>query len=192
MKNPTQHPVHELLQARWSPYEFDANAAVNNSDLKSIFEAARWAMSAYNAQPWRYIVANRATNEALWHEVLSTLVEPNQNWAKHVPVLALGMININFPHDGSSNPVALHDLGAASAFLTLEATARGLVVHQMSGIVAEKVTSTFSLPDTIQPATALAIGYSGKNDALDNAYASRDEKPRERKPFSEIILRGEL
>lgn len=192
MKNPTDHPVHDLLQARWSPYSFDADRPVETETLASLFEAARWAMSAYNAQPWRYIVANRATDEALWHQVLSTLVEGNQPWAKHVPVLALGCVETRFEANGEPNPTARHDLGAASACLTFEATARGLVVHQMSGIVHDRVRETFSLPDTVEPVTALAIGYAGSNPALDSDYAKRDDGKRSRKPFSEIILRGSL
>lgn len=192
MKNPTNHPIHELLSSRWSPYTFDADKSVEPDDLRSLFEAARWAMSAYNAQPWRYIVANRATDEALWNQVLACLVEGNRPWAMHAPVLALGLTQQNFEHNGKPNGTAQHDLGAASAHLTIEATSRGLVVHQMSGILADTIRSNFDLPDKLQPLTALAIGYAGPNEKLEADFAKRDERPRERKPFSDIVLRGEL
>lgn len=192
MKNPTNHPVNELLADRWSPYAFDAAKPVETAVLRSLFEAARWAMSCFNAQPWRYIVANRATDEAMWNQVLDTLADGNRPWAMHVPVLALGLADLNFEHNGKHNSAALHDLGAASAFLTIEANSRGMVVHQMAGILPDKIRSTFSIADSVQPLTALAIGYAGTNPALDEEYAKRDARPRERKPFSEIILRGNL
>lgn len=192
MKNPTDYPVHEVIGDRWSPYAFDANKTVDSAVLRSLFEAARWAMSSNNVQPWRYIVADRATDGALWNQVLDCLAEGNRPWAQHVPVLALGLAELNFEHNGKPNPTALHDLGAASAFLTIEATSRGLVVHQMAGILPDKIRSTFSIADTAQPLTALAIGYEGSNPELDETYARRDARQRERKPFSEIILRGNL
>lgn len=192
MKNPTNHPVNELLSDRWSPYAFDTKKSVDTVVLQSLFEAARWAMSSNNVQPWRYIVAHRATDEDLWNQVLDCLAEGNRPWAQHVPVLALGLAELNFEHNGKPNPTALHDLGAASAFLTIEATSRGLVVHQMAGILPDKIRSTFSIADTVQPLTALAIGYAGPNPELDETYAKRDARQRERKPFSEIILRGNL
>lgn len=188
MKNPTDNPIHALLESRWSPYGFDNSKPVQSTDLASLFEAARWAMSAYNEQPWRYIVANQDSDKDLWNKILNTLVEGNQPWAKHVPVLALGLVQPDFKKNGSPNPTALHDLGAASAFLTFEAAARGLAVHQMSGILPDVVKSTFSLPDTLRPVTALAIGYAGANNELDDSYAKRDSGSRERIPLDEILL----
>lgn len=192
MKNPNQHPIHELFTQRWSPYAFDASKPVSTEDLQSVFEAARWAMSAYNAQPWRYIVANRHTNEALWNQVLSTLVDGNKPWATHAPVLALGLVQTEFEQTGKPNTTAIHDLGAASAFLTIEATARGLSVHQMSGILPDAVRSTFNVSDQLQPVTGLAIGYAGTNPELDENYAQRDARPRERKPMNEILIKASL
>ena len=192
MKNKTEHPIHELLEARWGPYAFDSNKQVQTEDLNSVFEAARWAMSAYNEQPWRYIVANRASDQALWEQVLSTLVEGNRPWAQHVPVLALGVVQADLERNGKTNPTAVHDLGTASAFLTIEATARGLSVHQMSGILPDAVRLTFSLPDNLQPVTALAIGYAGVNNKLDDSFANRDTRTRDRKPMSDILLNASL
>lgn len=145
-------------------------------------------MSAYNEQPWRYIVANRSTDEALWKKILSSLVEGNRPWAQHVPVLALGLVTPNFEKTGKPNSTATHDLGAASAFLTLEATARGLAVHQMSGILPDVIKTSFPQASTLQPVTALAIGYPGTNDQLDENYANRDKRVRERKLMTDIVL----
>lgn len=192
MKNPTDHPIHDLLAARWSPYAFDPKKTVDSATLHSLFEAARWAMSSYNAQPWRYIVGNRATDESVWNQVHDVLVEGNKPWTTNAPVLALGLAVRDFEHNGQPNKAALHDLGAASASLTFEATSHGLVVHQMIGIDPDKARSVFGIDDSMDAVTALAIGYAGDASAVDEKYAKRDQKKRERKPLSEIIVRGGL
>src|SRR3954451_1297373 len=112
------HPIHELLARRWSPYAF-ADRPVPEDDLRSLFEAARWAASSYNEQPWRYVVATKADPEQ-FARLLSCLVEGNQAWAEAAPVLALGCTSLNFALNGKPNAAAAHDLGIASASLTLE------------------------------------------------------------------------
>src|SRR5690606_15385785 len=116
----TEYPIHELLAKRWSPCAFSAQG-VPEDDLRSLFEAARWAPSSYNEQPWRYIVATKADLEQ-YDRLLSCLVPGNQEWAKTAPVLALGCASLRFDRNGKPNAAALHDLGLASACLTLEAT----------------------------------------------------------------------
>ena len=138
------HPIHELITARWSPYAF-ADRPVAKADLQSLFEAARWAPSSYNEQPWRYIVASKE-NAAEFAKVLSCLVEGNQAWAKAAPVLALGCASLNFERNGTPNAVALHDLGLGSGMLCVEATSRGLSVHQMIGILPDKARELFHIP----------------------------------------------
>ncbi len=133
----SDHPVHELIAARWSPYAF-ATRPVSKADLLSLFEAARWAPSSYNEQPWSYLLATREDPEA-FARMLSCLVEGNRAWAKAAPVLALGCTRLAFARNGQPNAAALHDLGLASANLCLEATARGLAVHQMIGILPDRV-----------------------------------------------------
>lgn len=192
MKNLSDHSIQSLLQARWSPYAFDSSKPVDTEDLSSLFEAARWAMSAYNDQPWRYIVANRKTDSVLWEKILASLVPGNCSWAQYAPVLALGLVSPDFEKTGKPNATAMHDLGAASAFLTIEATARGLAVHQMSGILPDVIRSTFPAAGSLQPVTALAIGYAGANDELDEDIAMRDMRDRIRKPLSEILIHSSL
>ncbi|WP_116364045.1 nitroreductase family protein [Parahaliea mediterranea] len=182
--------IHPLFRQRRSPYQFDPARNVSGTDVDALFEAARWTMSSYNAQPWRYIVGVKAENPALWQAIFEVLVEGNQPWAQHAPVLALGVMETAFEHNGEPNKAAAHDLGAASAFLTLEATARGLVVHQMIGIEPEKAHADFQLGDSQQALTALAIGYAGDNPSLPAAYIERDEAPRQRKPLAEIVRRS--
>src|SRR4051812_25765176 len=173
------HPIHELLAKRWSPYAF-ADRPVPVDDLRSLFEAARWAASSYNEQPWAYIVATKSDPGA-FERLHSCLVEGNQRWAAAAPVLALGCTRLLFNRDGKPNAAAVHDLGLASASLTLEATARGLVVHQMIGILPDKARELYRIPDDVQPVTGLAIGYAADPNTLPENYRQRDLAIRGRK-----------
>lgn len=188
----TDVPIQGILQNRRSFYALDPKRMVSADDLHALFEAARWMMSSYNAQPWRYIVGSRDRSLELWEKIFHVLVEGNQPWAKNAPVLALGIVQHNFEHNGAPNKAAIHDLGAASAGLTFEATSRGLVVHQMIGIDPDRARETFSLSDGLEAFTGLAIGYPGDPSVIPDAYARRDLKPRERKPLREIILAGSV
>jgi nitroreductase len=182
------HPIHDLLMKRWSPYAF-SDRPVSEEDLRSLFEAARWAASSYNEQPWRYIVATKA-NTAEFERVLSCLVEGNQPWAKAAPVLALGCISEKLARTGQPNDAAKHDLGAASAGLTFEATVRGLFVHQMIGILPDRARELYQIPDDFRALTGIAVGYLGDPDALPERYQPRDLAPRQRKPLAEFVFGG--
>jgi nitroreductase len=184
------HPIHELLAARWSPYAF-ADKPVSDADLRSLFEAARWAASSYNEQPWRYIVATKANGEE-FTRLHSCLVEGNQPWTKNAPVLAIGCTSMNFTHNGKPNAAAQHDLGLASAGLTLEATARGLFVHQMIGILPDRAREVYKIPDGILPLTGIAIGYVTSPDILPEGYKQRDLAPRTRRPLAEFVFGGQF
>ena len=157
-KAPTDHPVHELLAARWSAYGY-SNRVVPDADLRSLFEAARWAPSSFNEQPWSYIVARREDTEE-FERMLSCLVESNQRWAKEASVLALGAARMRFARNDKPNPHAFHDLGLATANLCVEATARGLVVHQMAGILPDRAREIYGVPEDWEAATGIAIGYA--------------------------------
>jgi nitroreductase len=183
-----EHPIHELLVKRWSPYAF-ADRPVAEDDLRSLFEAARWAASSYNEQPWRYIVATSSNSDELT-KLLSCLVEGNQPWAKAAPVLALGCVSEKFALNGKPNAAGEHDLGAAGASLTFEATARGLHVHQMIGILPDRARELYGIPDGFRAVTALAIGYLGDPINLPDNYRPRDLSARQRKPLAEIVFAG--
>jgi nitroreductase len=185
----TDHQVHELIATRWSPYAF-ADRPVTKEDLLSLFEAARWAPSSYNEQPWSYIVATREDPEQ-FAKLLSCLVEGNQTWAKAAPVLALGCTSLNFVRNGQPNAAAVHDLGLASASLVLEATARGLTVHQMIGILPERAREVYQVPQGVQPLTGLAIGYAGDPAALPENLRARDATRRPRKPLAAFVFGGQ-
>lgn len=180
------YPIHDLIARRWSPYAF-SDRAVSEDDLRSLFEAASWSASSYNEQPWSYIVATKA-NAAEFEKLLSSLVEGNQIWAKDAPVLALGCTRLFFASNGKPNAAAVHDLGLASATLTLEATARGLFVHQMIGILPDKARELYHIPEGVQPLTGLAIGYAADPNKLPEKLRQRDLAPRTRKPLTEFVF----
>lgn len=182
------HAIHELIAKRWSPYGF-ADKAVSKEDLCSLFEAARWAASSYNEQPWSYIVATK--DQAEEHErIVSCLVEANQEWAKMAPVLALAATRLVFSRNGKPNAAAIHDLGIASATLTFEATSRGLYVHQMIGINPDRAREIYQVPEEVQVLTALAIGYAADPKSLLEKFQERDQNARPRKPLEEFVFAG--
>jgi len=182
------YPIQELLARRWSPYAFQ-DRPVPENDLRSLFEAARWAASSFNEQPWTYIVATKEDPEQ-FQQVLSCLVEFNQAWAKAAPVLALGIASLTSARSGQVNRAAVHDLGLAAGNLLVEATARGLVVHQMLGIFPDKARQVFDIPEGFEAWTAIAIGYRGDPASLPDALRERECRPRQRKPLSQFVFSG--
>ncbi|MDZ4850911.1 MAG: nitroreductase family protein [Pirellulaceae bacterium] len=185
----TDFPVHELISKRWSPYGFDSRS-VSQSDIDSILEAARWAASSYNEQPWSYILAT-GDNAEQFAKVLSCLVEANQAWAKAAPVLLICCARLNFTRNGKPNAAAVHDLGLAAGNICLEATARGLAVHQMIGILPDRAREVFSIPDGVQAVTAMAIGYAADPATLPDEIKARDTAPRQRKAIADFVFAGE-
>ncbi len=185
---PTDVPIHELIRTRWSPRAF-ADKSVAPDVLRSVFEAARWAPSSNNEQPWAYLVATKEDPDN-FAQMLGTLVEFNQNWAKHAPVLALSVAHLKSSRDGKPNHVAQHDVGSASAQLTFEANSRGLFVHQMAGFDGNKARQVFGIPEDWQPVAAMAIGYPGEPGSLPQPLRDRELGPRTRKPLSELAMTG--
>lgn len=189
MKRATaDHPIHELIATRWSPYAF-SDRPVAKDVVCSLFEAARWAPSSYNEQPWSYIVATCEEPEE-FARLLGCLVEVNQEWARNAPVLALGVVRLTFARNGKPNRAAHHDLGLAAGNLVLEATSRGLFVHQMIGIEPDKARETYAIPDHSEALTGIAVGYLGEGDALAEKLRERDTAPRTRKPLGEFVFGG--
>ncbi len=184
----TDYPVHELIAGRWSPYSFD-NRQVEAEDLRSLFEAVRWAPSSYNEQPWRYIIATKEEPEE-FERMLSCLLEANQVWAREAPVLALGIAKLNFDYKDKPNRAAIHDLGLAAGNLLFEATARGIYVHQMIGILPDKAKEIYKIPEGYEVMTGIAIGYAGDPDKLPDDLKERDMARRPRKPIKELIFSG--
>jgi nitroreductase len=184
----TDYPIHELLAQRWSPYAFD-DRPVPEADLCALFEAVRWAASSFNEQPWTYIVATKEAPDQ-FQQLLSCLVEFNQVWAKAAPVLALGVVSLRSARSGQVNRAAVHDLGLAAGNLLVEATARGLFVHQMLGIFPDKARQIFDIPEGFEAWTGIAIGYRGDPTRLPDALKQRDRLPRQRKPLQQFVFSG--
>ncbi|MEH2075560.1 MAG: nitroreductase family protein [Nostoc sp.] len=184
----TDYPIHELLAERWSPYAFE-DRPVSQADLRSLFEAARWSASSYNEQPWSYLVATKE-NPDHFQQLLSCLVEANQIWAQNAPVLALGIASLRFTRNNQENKAAIHDLGLASGNLVVEATARGICVHEMIGILPDKARDFFDIPEGFEAWTAMAIGYRGDPITLPDALKERDLSPRQRKPLDQFVFSG--
>jgi len=182
----TDHPILKLLAERWSPCGFE-DRPVPEVDLRSLFEAARWAASSYNEQPWNYIVATRE-DAVEFGRLLGCLVEANQTWAKTAPVLVLGVVSLRFAKQ--DNRAAVHDLGLAAGNLLVEAMARGLFVHQMIGILPERAREVYQIPEHFEAWTALAIGYQADPATLPDALRERDLKPRQRKPLCKFVFTG--
>ena len=186
---PSEFPLHELIRERWSPRAF-ADKPVPQDVLRSIFEAARWAPSSFNEQPWAYIVATKDDKDN-FEKMLSVLVDFNVQWAKSAPVLALAVAKLTFAKNNAPNRNAQYDTGAATALLSVEATARGLAVHQMAGFDAEKARQVFGVPEGWEPIAALAIGYPGDPASLPPPLKDREMAPRTRKPIAEFVMAGQ-
>lgn len=184
----TDHPVNELIAKRWSPVGF-TDQLISRDDLAGLFEAARWAASSYNEQPWSFMVATR-DQEAEFRNLLDCLVEANQHWAKKAALLIVTVASCKFKHNGKANAAAEHDIGLAIGNLSLEATARGLCVHQMIGILPDKARQIFDIPDDYKALTAIAVGYRAPTESLPDDLRKRDESPRTRKPITEFVFTG--
>ncbi len=180
----TQYPIHDLLRQRWSPRAFD-DRPVELEKLRSLFEAARWAPSSNNGQPWRFLVAMKE-NKAEHDRLFNCLVEANQKWTYRAPVLLLSVAALQF-EDGSPNRHALHDTGMAAENLVIQATALGLVAHQMAGFDIDRARADCQIPDGYEPVAMMAVGYPGDPALLSDRLRAREVQPRVRKPFTEFV-----
>ena len=182
----TDTELHELIRRRWSPRSF-ADRPVEPVKLRALFEAARWAASAFNAQPWRFVYAFR--DEPEFESLAGCLRDTNASWARNAAVLLIAAAKTTH-EDGSPNGHAIHDLGQAMATLTIEATARGIYVHQMAGFYPDKARETLGIPDGFEPKTAAALGYLGDPATLPDKLREREAQPRVRKAVSELAFKG--
>ncbi len=185
----TPYPIHDLIRRRWSPRAF-AERPVEPEVLRSLFEAARWAASSDNEQPWRFIVATKADPEA-YGRLFDCLLEGNQRWVHRVPVLVLSVARLTFEDGGAPNRHAFHDVGMAAAHLALQATALGLAIHQMAGFRVDQAKANVKMPDGHEPVAMIAIGYPGDPAVLPDRLRARELAPRERMPVEDFVYGGE-
>ncbi len=190
MHNPakSEHPVHALIQNRWSPRAF-SEKPIPGAALRSLFEAARWAPSSNNEQPWAFIVATKDEPEA-FAKILSTLVEFNQSWAKQAPLIGIAVSKMEFARNQHPNRNAFYDTGAAMAYLTTEATARQLFVHQMAGFDPHKAIEVLHIPKGWEPIAAFVIGYAGDANTLSDVLRERELAARSRKSLADFVMSG--
>jgi nitroreductase len=184
----TDSPVHEFARQRWSPRAF-APTPVSAETLRSLFEAARWSPSSNNEQPWVFLVATKEDTEN-FEKVIATFVPGNANWARNAPVAGIAVSKLAFAKTGEPNRNAYYDTGQAMAWLTMEATARGLFVHQMAGYDGAKAREIFGIPPGWDPIAAFAIGYPGEPSSLPQRLQDREVAPRTRKPAREFVMTG--
>ncbi len=180
----TDAPILDILAGRWSTRLYDAAEAVDEAALASALEAARWAPSAFNAQPWRFIVARRGTETHA--QVVSSLTEFNQGWA--APASALIVFVAETEQNGKPVATALYDLGQAAAHFTVQAHADGLYTHQMTGFDPAALSAAFDLPATQRPYTVMAVGALGSIDDAPTAVAERERAPRTRRPIADSVV----
>lgn len=191
MKKPTtnKYPILEVLQQRWSPRAY-SDKSVEKEKLQSIFEAARWAPSARNEQPWRFIVGQKG--DKTWEIIFETLDEWNQQWTKRAPVLIINIGKKYYDYKHLKNDTYQYDTGQAVAMLVTEVVNQGLIGHQMSGFSAEKASKLFGISEDYQPISVTAIGYPGDPALLpEDMYTSEMDK-RKRRPIEETVFAGEF
>lgn len=184
----TDVPIHEVLARRWSPRAF-VERAIDPGVLESLLEAARWAPSSSNEQPWRFLVATKSDTVA-YDRLLACVLEGNRKWAFRAPVLILSVTRLTFEDEGKPNRHAFHDAGMALENLLLQATALGLAAHPMAGFDIEKAREDLQIPSGYEPVTMVAVGYPGDLSLLPDYLQQRERQPRERKPLTDLVYAG--
>ena len=182
----TEHPIEDVIARRWSPRAFEERP-VEPEKLKSLFEAARWAPSSNNEQPWRFLATTKE-HQADYDRLFGCLSEGNSKWVFRAPVLILSVASLFFEDDGKPNRHALHDTGMAVENLVLQATALGLLAHQMAGYDVEKARRQCQIPSGFEPVAMIAVGYPGDPGVLPDYLRERELKPRERQPISDFVF----
>lgn len=184
----TDYPIHDLLTKRWSPLAF-ADRPVPVDVLRRLLEAARWAPSSYNEQPWAFIVATKDRPDE-FQKLLHCLVPGNQTWAQAAPVLMLTVAHLQFSKNNKPNRHAFHDVGLAMGNLCAQATADGLYVHQMAGIEVDKARAEYGIPQDWEAVAGAAIGYHGDPKNLPEQLQAREKAERTRKPLRDCVFAG--
>ncbi len=182
----TQQSLLPIIAERWSPRAF-AQESVTLKDLHTILEAGRWAASAMNEQPWRYIVARREDTSS-FQTILACLNPSNAVWAQHASVLMISIVKKMFTKHEEPNTVALHDLGLASGSMSLQAMSMGIYTHWMGGFSHEKARELCGIPDGYAPVACIAMGYIGDPAILSESQQKSEMAPRNRKPLSETVF----
>lgn len=186
----TSAPIHDLLATRWSGVAFDPARPVPADVLLSLAEAARWAPSCFGDQPWRYLICPRDREPDAWRRAFDCLTPGNQAWCAQVPVLVLTCADTHFERNDKPNPYGEYDSGAASLSICLQATALGLMSHQMGGFSKERARERFAIPERYKPVAMMALGYQLPRDHIPEEFQEKEFSDRRRKPLEERFFLG--
>ena len=184
----TEHEVLDLIRARWSPRAFDESRPVTRDVQLQLFEAARWAPSSSNEQPWSFVVADRTTQPEAFAVMLSCAAPGNQGWAQHAPVLILATARLDSARSNQPNPYAWYDTAQAVTLLTIQATSMGLGIRQMAGFDREKARVACHVQLPFEPVVLMALGYPGEPERLSNEqHRAAETQPRARRPIVDFV-----
>ncbi len=175
----TRYPVHEFIRRRWSARAFSSQS-IQHDTLMALLEAAAWAPSSMNEQPWVYLYAHKG-EEAFEH--MAECLVPGNRWAANAPLLLLSLARKTFAANDKTNRHALHDVGAANAHLLLQAAAMDIYGHQMGGFDMGKTIERFAVPENMEPVCFIALGYLDEPETLEEPFRTREITPRTRKPL---------
>ncbi|KMY84948.1 Oxygen-insensitive NADPH nitroreductase [Candidatus Paraburkholderia calva] len=186
---PTDIDIHPLIAGRWSSRAYAADKPVAHEDVVALLEAARWAPSAYNVQPWRFVVFEKSADSAAFERAFATLVPFNQSWNANAQVL-FAVLADTLTAKGTANPTAAYDAGAAAMALLLQAHAKDLAAHSMSGFDANAFREAFAIPERFTPIAMISVAHHGDAKGLPEALAEREQAPRARLPMGDLAHFG--
>ena len=185
----TSYPVMEVVRKRWSPRSF-SERQIEPADLNTLFEAASWAPSSMNEQPWKYIYAHR--HDASFHNFLECLYPGNASWAKNAAVLLLSLSRVDHQRDGNVNRYHMYDAGAANNTMLLQAASMDIFGHLLGGYDMEKAKAVFKIPESLDPVCFIALGYLGAPEQLEEPFLNRELSERSRKPVASFAFPEKL
>lgn len=186
----TQYPIHDLIRERWSSRAFSSQM-IGKETIGTLMEAARWAASSFNEQPWSFVLVTKEQQPNEFEKLLNCLTERNRSWAQYAPLLLLTVARLMFTNEDKSNRHAFYDVGLAVGNLTIQATALGLTVHQMGGFDVEKTRQTCGIPNGYEPIVVIAIGYPGEPASLPQPFREGEFTTRNRNPLETFVFSGE-
>ncbi len=184
-------PILPVLAQRYSGVSYDPARPVSKADLRTLAEAGRWAPSCFGDQPWRFLLCSKSDNPAAWDKAFACLGEGNQPWCQSAPVLVVICHDTQFVHNDKPNMHAAYDTGAASMSMCVQATALGLMTHQMAGFSADKARELFAIPERYKALVMMTIGYQLNEAQLSEQFKARELKPRARAALEARFFNGE-
>jgi len=186
----TSVPIDPLIAGRWSPRAFDSAARVTDAERTALLEAARWAPSCFNDQPWHFLVWDRHLDPDGFGRAVACLAESNRRWAASASILMLSIAADRFNHNGAPNRFAQYDTGAATLALVLQARSLGLAAHQMGGFDAQKARAEFGVPEGHAIMAMIALGRQDSPERLPDDLRERETGPRTRRPLEGMVHTG--